>query len=208
MTEPNTANDETLRKLAIAAFALAVCIAGWRAASLSAEAPAPSADPLVSILETVSGAGKTRLSISENANGGRTFLVLIDEPGAPADAIDARIESLLRAAAGLNPEAGDRLELQRFPFAAGASSHASAADLIEVAGLVLLAGLAGFIAFAAPRRRPDAEEPARAALAAAEVLEPARPPSVVDLAAEAAARDPKRAAQVIRAWMRGEGGAA
>ncbi|MGA1343286.1 MAG: hypothetical protein ACO33A_09625 [Hyphomonas sp.] len=201
--------------LAALALALAFGLLAWRSAGLLTRPGPPAAASLAEaaladILAPVAGPGLSRVSLSSNAGGGRTLLLLIDESAAP------RLGDLQRiapVAAGLSAEAGDRLVIETVPFAPGLPGRPDLAawtELAALAALVLLAGLISHLSgrsaalgapapqiLSSPLPGPHPAERLR------EPVRAIRPVPAPGPAAEIARRDPVRAAAVVRGWMRG-----
>ena len=201
-----------IRPLAMLACALALGLLCWRGAALLTGPGVPvSASPaeaaLADVLSPVAGPGLSRLSVTYNAEGGRTVLLLVD------DRASARLPELQRIApiaAGIIPERGDKLIIETVAFAEGLPGRPDAAAWAELAGLAALVLIGGALAVLAgqsalipvpaaqilpaplPAERPrEAPRPVRPVAAA---------PSP-DAAVEIARRDPARAAAVVRGWM-------
>lgn len=201
-----------VRPLAMLAGAIALGLLCWRGAALltgpsrpAAANPAEAA--LAEVLAPVAGPGLSRLSVTYNAEGGRTVLILVDDTAA------ARIPDLQRIAplaAGLIPEQGDRLVIETVAFAGGVPGRPDAAAWVELAGLGFIVLIAGGIVLSAggpaPKRAPVAEIlPAPAAVERPrEAPRPLRPVPAPqsDAAADLARRDPAKAAAVVRGWMK------
>jgi len=208
-----TATGGLIRPLAMLACALAFGLLCWRGAALLTGPGAPvSASPaeaaLADILSPVAGSGLSRLSVSYNAEGGRTVLLLVDERAA------ARLPELQRIApiaAGLIPERGDRLVIETVAFAEGLPGRPDAAAWAELTGLGALVLIAGALAFLSgrPARQPvpvaqilsapQVEERPREVPRPIRPVPAATPPS--SGAVDIARRDPARAAAVVRGWM-------
>lgn len=204
-----------VRLLAALAFALALGLLAWRSADLlTRPGPPVAASPpeaaLADVLAPVAGPGLSRVSLSRNAGGGRTLLLLIDESAAP------RLGDLQRiapVAAGLSAEAGDRLVIETVPFATGLPGRPDLAAWAELAGLVALVLLAGLISHlssagvASGAPVPQVLAPAlpvpQPAERSREPVRAIRPVPATGPAAEFARHDPARAAAVVRGWMRG-----
>lgn len=202
-----------MRPLAMLACALALCLLCWRGAALLTGPGTPaSASPaeaaLADVLAPVAGPGLSRLSVTFNAEGGRTILLLVD------DRAGDRLPELQRIAplaAGLIPERGDRLVIETVTFAEGLPGRPDAAAWAELGCLGALVLIAGALAFlsgrAAPQPvpvaqilpAPQAEERLRDAPRPVRPLPAAPPPSTG--AVDMARRDPARAAAVVRGWM-------
>ena len=201
-----------IRPMALAGCALAMGLLAWRGVALLTGPGAPvSASPaeaaLADILSPVTGPGLSRLSVSYNAEGGRTVLILLDQT-----AVD-RIPDLQRIAplaAGILPERGDKLIIETVAFAGGLPGRPDAAAWAELAGLAALVLIGGAIAlFARPPapqlvRSPQilpASEPAERPRETPRPLRAVAAAPQTGAAADIARRDPARAAAVVRGWM-------
>lgn len=201
------------RLLALLVLAIALSLLAWRGASLLTRPPAPVAAnaaeaALADIIAPIAGPGLSRLSVSYNADGGRTVLILLDETAA------ARIPELERIAplaAGLIPERGDRLVIETVTFAAGLPGRPQPSAWLELTGLGLLVIFGGALVFLtaqpAPALKPAAHTLAPIAPPAERLHEAPRPtrpvaaPAPETAASEIARRDPARAAAVVRGWL-------
>jgi hypothetical protein len=201
-----------VRLLATLACALALGLLAWRGAGLLTQpgppaAASPAEAALADVLSPVAGPGLSRVSLSWNAEGGRTLLLLIDESATP------RLGDLQRiapVAAGLSAEKGDRLVIETVTFANGLPGRPGLAAWAELAGLAALVLLAGLITHLSGRSAP-VPAPATEILSAPvpmpaerprEPVRAIRPVPAAEPAAEIARRDPARAAAVVRGWMR------
>lgn len=203
-----------VRLLATLACALALGLLAWRGAALLTQpgtvAASPAEAALADVLSPVAGPGLSRVSLSWNAEGGRTLLLLIDESATP------RLGDLQRiapVAAGLSAEKGDRLVIETVTFATGLPGRPGLAAWAELIGLAALVLLAGLITHLSGRSAP-APVPATQILSAPapmpaerprEPVRAIRPVPAAEPAAEIARRDPAKAAAVVRGWMRSEG---
>lgn len=201
------------RLMAMLVVAIALGLLAWRGASLLTRPAAPVAAnaaeaALADIIAPVAGPGLSRLSVSYNAEGGRTVLILLDETAA------ARIPELERIAplaAGLIPERGDRLIIETVTFAAGLPGRPQPSAWLELAGLSLLVLLGGALAFltgqSAPVLKPAAQTITPIAPAtersheAPRPLRPVSAPAPETAATDLVRRDPARAAAVVRGWL-------
>ncbi len=201
-----------VRLLATLACALALGLLAWRGTGLLTQpgppaAASPAEAALADVLSPVAGRGLSRVSLSWNAEGGRTLLLLIDESATP------RLGDLQRiapVAAGLSAEKGDRLVIETVTFATGLPGRPGLAAWAELAGLAALVLLAGLITHLSGRSAP-VPAPATQILSAPvpmpaerprEPVRAIRPVPAAEPAAEIARRDPARAAAVVRGWMR------
>ena len=202
------------RALAMAAFVIALGLLAWRGSALLTvdHALPASATPLeaslMNLIDPVAGAGNARISVATTAAGGRTVLVLLDAAEA---AKASTIESLVTTAARLDVAAGDLLVIQTAPFARGAPGRPDSQAYGELALLALLAGLAGWLGFA-PRtdsevpgttvQQPKAPMVAPVRPLAPTAVRPLRTVPVTSDVAELARKDPARAADILRGWMK------
>ena len=204
-----------VRPLALAACALALALLSWRGAALLTGPGEPvSASPaeaaLADILAPVAGPGLSRLSVTYNAEGGRTVLILLDE--AAASRI-AELERVAPLAAGLIPERGDRLVIESVAFAPGLPGRPDLAAWLELAALAGLALIGGILAMTAGRGAPavaaaiapaatkSPDEITERPRAAVRPLRPVPAPMPTDAAAELARTNPAGAAATLRSWM-------
>jgi flagellar biosynthesis/type III secretory pathway M-ring protein FliF/YscJ len=201
-----------LRPLAMLACALALSLLCWRGAALLTGPGAPisasSAEAaLADVLAPVAGPGLSRLSVTFNAEGGRTVLLLVDDRAA------GRLPELQRIApiaAGLIPERGDKLVIETVAFAEGLPGRPDAAAWAELAGLGALVLIAGALAVLAGKPAPvsqpvtqilPAPQPAERPREAPRAVRPVSVVPPADGAVDIARRDPARAAAVVRGWM-------
>ena len=201
-----------IRPLAMLACALALGLLCWRGAALLTGPGVPvSASPaeaaLADVLSPVAGPGLSRLSVTYNAEGGRTVLLLVD------DRASARLPELQRIApiaAGIIPERGDKLIIETVAFAEGLPGRPDAAAWAELAGLAALVLIGGVLALMAGQSAPIPVPAAQILPAPLPVERPREAPRPVrpvaaapspDAAVEIARRDPARAAAVVRGWM-------
>ena len=202
------------RALAFAACVVAIGLLAWRGSEILARAPA-SPGPLsqaeaslLSVAEAVAGQGHVRVSVVRQSGKGQQILVLLDEKSAIDD---ATLVNLMSLAGGLSDGDGDRTVIQRVPFAPGVTGAPLPGDWAELTLLALLAGLAGWIGFTAPRREDAPVEVVREALPARRSPQPTEPmapaaPVRSNEAADLTRHDPARAADVVRGWMGNTGG--
>ena len=208
----DTGKSGLTRPLALGACALALGLLAWRGAALLTGPGAPvSASPaetaLADILSPVAGPGLSRLSVSYNAEGGRTVLILLDQR-AKARIVD--LERIAPLAAGIVPEQGDRLIIETLAFAEGLPGRPDAASWAELAGLATLALIGGALALLTGKTAPSplpvsqilpAPQPAERPREAPRALRPVAVLAPDDAAIDAARSDPARAAAVVRGWM-------
>lgn len=201
------------RLLAALVCALALGLLAWRGAALltvqgGPGSASPTEDALAGIISPIAGPGLSRLSVTYNAEGGRTVLILLDER---ASARIPELERIAPLAAGIIPESGDRLVIETVAFAEGVPGRPDINAWIELAGLAAMALVGGILVVVSGRpgavhapaaqlmpvaapasdRAADAPRPLRAAPVAAST----------DAAVEIVRRDPARAASVVRGWM-------
>jgi flagellar M-ring protein FliF len=128
-----------------------------------------------------------------------------------------RVAALVREAAGLDLERGDRLEIHTLPFAAEpiaevaptSTATAQVAPIPEpwypiaagAACALLIAVIAGAVAIRRSRRRKLESEADEEAPAVAAEPEPERPP-IHELVRDAVRKDADRAAQILSTWLR------
>ena len=202
-----------VRLLATLACALALGLLAWRGAGLLTQpgpvAASPAEAALADVLSPVAGPGLSRVSLSWNAEGGRTLLLLIDESATPRLGDLQRIAPI---AAGFSADKGDRLVIETVTFATGLPGRPGLAAWAELAGLAALVLLAGLITHLSGRSAP-LPAPATQVLSAPvpmshtserprEPVRAIRPVPAAEPAAEIARRDPAKAAAVVRGWMR------
>ncbi len=202
------------RVLAMLVCALALGLLAWRGAAVltgpTAAAPSNAAEAaLADIVSPIAGPGLSRLSVTFNAEGGRTVLILLDERASPNI---PELERIATLAAGILPEQGDRLVIETVTFAAGIPGRPAPEQWAELIGLAVLAIAGGALivlpATSATVHTPPAQLISAPAAApertASETPRAPRPVPVappVEAAAEIARRDPARAAAVVRGWM-------
>jgi len=201
-----------VRLLATLTCALALGLLAWRGVGLLTQpgppaAASPAEAALADVLSPVAGPGLSRVSLSWNAEGGRTLLLLIDESATP------RLGDLQRiapVAAGLSAEKGDRLVIETVTFATGLPGRPGLAAWVELIGLAALVLLAGLITHLSGRSAPVPALATQILSASApmpverprEPVRAIRPVPAAEPAAEIARRDPAKAAAVVRGWMR------
>jgi hypothetical protein len=202
------------RALAFAACAVALGLLAWRGSDIVSRAPASpgplsqSEASLLSVAEAMAGQGHVRISIVRHPGAIRQVLLLLDDK---ASVDDGMLTNTISMAAGLDAAKGERVDLQRVAFAPGVTGAPLPRDWAELSLLALLAGLLGWIGFKSDRREETPVELVQESLPARMTSQPAEPairpaPSHDDDAADLARRDPGRAADVVRAWMSGNGG--
>lgn len=207
-----TATGGLIRPLAMLACALALGLLCWRGAALLTGPGAPvSASPaeaaLADVLAPVAGPGLSRLSVTFNAEGGRTVLLLLDDRA--ADRL-AELQRIAPIAAGLIPERGDRLVIETVAFAEGIPGRPDGAAWAELVGLAALVLIAGGLAMLAGKPAPvsvpvaqilPAPQPAERPRETPRAVRPVAVVPPADGAVDIARRDPARAAAVVRGWM-------
>lgn len=201
-----------IRPLAMLACALALGLLCWRGAALLTGPGVPvSASPaeaaLADVLSPVAGPGLSRLSVTYNAEGGRTVLLLLD---GRASARLPELQRIAPIAAGIIPERGDKLIIETVAFAEGLPGRPDAAAWAELAGLAALVLIGGVLALMAGQSAPipvpaaqilPAPLPAERPREAPRAVRPVAAAPSPDVAVEIARRDPARAAAVVRGWM-------
>ncbi len=207
-----TATGGLMRPLAMLACALALGLLCWRGAALltgpgAPVAASPAEAALADVLAPVAGPGLSRLSVTFNAEGGRTVLLLLDER---ASARLPELQRIAPIAAGIIPERGDKVVIETVSFAEGLPGRPDAAAWAELAGLGALVLIAGALALltgkSAPVSVPAAQmitvpQPVERPREAPRAVRPAAVVPPADGAADIARRDPARAAAVLRGWM-------
>lgn len=203
-----TATGGLVRPLAMLACALALGLLCWRGAALLTGPGAPvSASPaeaaLADVLVPVAGPGLSRLSVTWNAEGGRTVLLLVDER---ASVRLPELQRIAPIAAGIIPERGDKLVIETVAFAEGLPGRPDAAAWAELAGLGALALIGGALALlsgtSARVSIPTAQIlPAPGPIERPRAIRPVAAAPAADGAIDLARRDPARAAAVVRGWM-------
>ena len=204
------------RAVALAACVVALGLLAWRGSEVLSRAPAAPGPlsqteaSLLAVAEAVAGQGHVRVSVARQPGKGQQVLVLLDDKAAVDDAMLVRV---VASAAAVSDHDGDRVDLQRVPFAPGVTGAPLPRDWAELSLLALLAGLAGWLGFTAPGREDEPVElvretlPARLAPQPADALKPV-PQARNSEAADLARQDPAGAADVVRGWMGQRGDAA
>ncbi len=194
---------------------LAPSVASSPRAEIGVEAdPAPSAERL---LATLAGPGAVRVMIHGDRDGTRSILVLLDTRVPATERLDrATLADLLSAAGRFAPEAGDRLNVLRAPFATPRSDAPGLGAILELAGLALLASLAlawcvaAWLAVEAPEAasaRPgrDGTDIRPASAGASSDRGPAYGgqlrPELVQRGRDTLRADPAKAAGILRSWI-------
>jgi flagellar biosynthesis/type III secretory pathway M-ring protein FliF/YscJ len=202
------------RSLAMLICALALGLLAWRGAGVltgpAAPAPFNAAEAaLADIVSPIAGPGLSRLSVTFNAEGGRTVLIVLDKR---ASAQIPELERIAALAAGIIPEQGDRLVIETVTFATGIPGRPTPEQWAELIGLAVLAVAGGgLIAVSgapltvhSPAAQLISAPPAAPERTPAQAPRAPRPVPVAqptEAAAEMARRDPARAAAVVRGWM-------
>lgn len=198
---------------------LVLCLGGWRLNTMlqTQTAPHPQAgldETLTGLVEPIAGAGNIRISISENAAGQKTGLVVLNALSKDAVAQIEAVKRIILTGASIDLEAGDSVVIEQVPFASNMSSGFSTDNMIELGAFVALLAL---MAMAALKSR-DGDT---ASLPRAETSLRARPqdidietmatktvasaPRQTNNLAKTVNEDPAAAAEVLRSWMRGTG---
>lgn len=207
-----SATGGLMRPLAVLACALALGLLCWRGAALltgpgAPVAASPAEAALADVLAPVAGPGLSRLSVTFNAEGGRTMLLLLDER---ASARLPELQRIAPIAAGIIPERGDKLIIETVSFAEGLPGRPDAAAWAELAGLGALVLIAGALALVAGKPAPVSVPAAQIITAPQPAERPREAPRAgrsaalvppADGAVGIARRDPARAAAVLRGWM-------
>lgn len=200
-----------IRLAALVALFLAVSLCAWRASSLlmveEPDAQSPAESSLARLVEPLVGAGNSRISITFNAEGGRTVFVLLDASAAP---IAGELERMLPEAASLDLPRGDRLVIEQAAFARGLPGRPDTSGWLELGALGLISLLSAGIALATLRGQAveiavpvSAREAEPSSPDRVRSLRPVAPVPAAD-AGDVARRDPARGAAVLRGWMSGE----
>ena len=201
---------KAIRLAALAALFLALSLCVWRASSLltdaGSEPKSPAEASLASLIDPIAGPGNSRISIAFNAEGGRTVFVLLDTPAAP---MVSDLQRILPEAAGLDPERGDKLLIEQAAFARGLAGRPDTSAWLELGALGLISLISAGIALVTLRpqpalapSRPEAERAIPEARGETlRALRPLAPPTPAE-ASDVAQKDPARAAEVLRSWMR------
>jgi hypothetical protein len=214
------------RLVALIALAITACLFAWRANTLLSDgAPPPNAQTfeqrqLTSLLEPVFGAQNVRVATHTGSDGNQQFLLLVNstERSVPVDRIVFdRVVTILETTAGYD-RAADSLHIQPFAFAPGTAGGLQTVEMYELGALGAVAVLILiFMLFPArPRQEtsdpfPRAEGPlelkpaSKVMHAPAEHGEPANEDEFIDVK-EAALRDPKAVARVVRGWLSSDEG--
>ena len=202
------ATDGLIRPLALLVCALALVLLAWRGSVLltgpgELVSASPAEATLSEIISPIAGPGLSRLSVAENAEGGRTVLILLDDT-----AVDRMpdLQRIAPLAAGILPERGDRLIIETVAFASGLPGRPDTAAWAELAGLAVLVLAGGALAFLSGKTAPVPVQPTQMMPVSDEpVIERPRAlrtvPAAPDAAVDLARRDPARAAAVVRRWM-------
>ena len=200
------------RLAALLMLFLALALGVWRASDLlTGAAPAsrnPAESSLMTLIDPIAGPGNARVTITPNAEGGRTFFLLLDAAAAPAA---ADLQRILPDAAGLDFTGGDKLVIEQVAFARGLPGRPDAAAWLELGALGLISLISAGLALstlrpsAPPVLAAPKDAPVRSPLEARpETVRPLRavPAITAPEASDLAQRDPARAAAVLRGWMK------
>lgn len=217
------------RVLAFVALALAMGLVSLRVGDLTAPAPAQplsqqadagqtASAAVEHLLGTLAGPGAVRVMIHPDGEGARSVLVLLDTRVQATERLDrAALVDLMSAAGVLDPEAGDRLNVLRAPFATPLPQPPAGTALLELAATGLLASfalawcVAAVFAVPEPAHRPALQEAVTRATglpgayasndnghaAAGSRLRP----DLVQRGRDTLRADPARAADVLRSWI-------
>ncbi len=214
------------RLVALIAIAITACLFAWRANTLLSDgAPPPNSQTfeqrqLTSLLEPVFGAQNVRVATHTGSDGNQQFLLLVNstERTVPVDrAVFDRVVTILETTAGYD-RAADSLHIQPFAFAPGTAGGLQTVEMYELGALGAV-GLLILICMLFPSRAredvpaplPRAEAPlelkpaSQVMRSAVEPAQPANEDEFVDLK-EAALRDPKAIARVVRGWLSSDEG--
>lgn len=196
---------------------LVLCLGGWRLNTMlqTQASPQPQAgldETLTGLVEPIAGAGNIRISISENAAGHKTALVVLNALSKDAVAQIEVVKRIILTGASIDLEAGDSVVIEQVPFASNMSSGLSTDNMIE---LGVFAALLGLMAMAALKSRdsdvaslPQADGSLRARSQSLDIetmatKTPAGAPRQTKNLAKTVNEDPAAAANVLRGWMRG-----
>ncbi|MCZ4299306.1 hypothetical protein [Henriciella marina] len=214
------------RLVALIALAITACLFAWRANTLLSDG-APSAEAqtfeqrqLTNLLEPVFGARNVRVATHTGSDGNQQFLLLVNstERGVPVDrTVFDRVVTILETTAGYD-RAADSLHIQPFAFAPGTAGGLQQVEMYELGALGAVALLILIYMLLPLRSRdevtdpfPRAEAPLELKSASQMMRSPAEPAQAanedefIDVR-EAAMRDPKAIAQVVRGWLSSDEG--
>ncbi|MGH1421680.1 MAG: hypothetical protein ACRBEQ_07670 [Hyphomonas sp.] len=196
---------------ALVAFALALGLLAWRGTFLfmpaeqNISALSASEAALFNMIEPIVGAANVRVAVTPLQDGARVVTVLLNES---VGAEMSQVRELAARTLSIEPSRGDALSVETAAFSAGAGGTATFAEYIELCGLVLLAGLTGWIGLR-PYTAASSAVATAPTLSSAdisrspELIVPTPQPTIakVDPLASVAKSDPARAADVLRGWM-------
>lgn len=214
------------RLVALIALAITACLFAWRANTLLSDgAPPPNAQTfeqrqLTSLLEPVFGAKNVRVAAHSGSDGNQQFLLLVNstERSVPVDrAVFDRVVTILETTAGYD-RAADSLHIQPFAFAPGTAGGLQTVEMYELGALGAVAVLILIFMLFPARTREEISDPfpradgplelkpaSKVMHAPAEHGEPANEDEFIDVK-EAALRDPKAVARVVRGWLSSDEG--
>ena len=214
------------RLVALIAIAITACLFAWRANTLLSDgAPPPNSQTfeqrqLTSLLEPVFGAQNVRVATHTGSDGNQQFLLLVNstERSVPVDRIVFdRVVTILETTAGYD-RAADSLHIQPFAFAPGTAGGLRTVEMYELGALGAVAVLILIFMLFPARMREEASDPfpradgplelkpaSKVMHASAEPGEPANEDEFIDVK-EAALRDPKAVARVVRGWLSSDEG--
>lgn len=207
------------RALALIAFVLALGLLIWRGNALF-NAPTDRWEPaslteasLLGVLEPVAGEGNVRLTINKGAGKGRKVLILLSSDAAGAS---GAIERIATVAADIDPDRGDHLTIETAEFATSPAGQLTREGWAELSAFGVLCALLAWLGLL-PAKPADGRvetsrfEPARTIdpdLQAAPSVPVRKPLPAPSEAADLARKDPGKAAEVLRGWMKQDGDAA
>lgn len=214
------------RLVALIALAITACLFAWRANTLLADGTPPlnaqtfEQRQLTSLLEPVFGAQNVRVATHTGSDGNQQFLLLVNstERSVPVDRIVFdRVVTILETTAGYD-RAADSLHIQPFAFAPGTAGGLQTVEMYELGALGAVAVLILIFMLFPARTREEVSDPfpradgplelkpaSKVMHAPAEHGEPANEDEFIDVK-EAALRDPKAVARVVRGWLSSDEG--
>lgn len=196
---------------------LVLCLGGWRLNTMLQTKTMPQTqagldETLTGLIEPIAGAGNIRISISQNAAGQKTALVVLNALSKDAVAQIETVKRIVLTGANIDLEVGDTVVIEQVPFASSISGGLSTDNMIELGVFVALLGL---MAIAAVKNRdseiasaPQTEASFRARSQSLDIeaevskIAPSVPRQTSKLA-KSINEDPAAAAEVLRGWMRG-----
>lgn len=196
---------------------LVLCLGGWRLNTMLQTQAMPQTqagldETLTGLIEPIAGAGNIRISISQNAAGQKTALVVLNALSKDAVAQIETVKRIVLTGANIDLEVGDTVVIEQVPFASSISGGLSTDNMIELGVFVALLGL---MAIAAVKNRdseiasvPQTEASFRARpqsldIEAAVSKNAPSVPRQTSKLAKSINEDPAAAAEVLRGWMRG-----